>query len=237
MPHEPGAFGAIPVDQPSEGTSEAAVAGEQTAPPPVVPSEGAIDVQAGTSVAADVLGTKRKRAGRFAGMGYPRAWIADRFGVTPQTVANWEDTPDFVEAYMAEEGRQARAADMALTKIALTLPQLVDTSIAVALDPGHKDSSVERRYLIDKVLTPMTIQHGTMTLQADVRFWQPVAAALERVSMVPRAAIPALLDGAAAAEEYGAVPTGGNGSAALTLREVGHTDGGALAPSPDEPTA
>lgn len=170
-------------------------------------SAGAEDgaaLAARVSAGAAAHAAKLRRAGKFGGQGYSRGWIAERFGVTAQTVANWETTEEYLEGYRTEESRMARAADMALTKIALSLPELIATSIAVAKDTTHKDSSVERRYLIDKVLTPMTIQHSTVQHTADVRFWEPVAAALGKVAQLAPVAMPQLLEGKEAAAQYGA---------------------------------
>ena len=165
-----------------------------------------------------------RRAGKFAGQGYPRAWIAERFGADISTVAGWERQPAYLEGYASEEDRLARSATMVLTKIGLSLERLVDTSLEVALDTSHKDSSQERRYLIDKVLTPMSIQHTVNTHTADARFWEPVAAGLAKMAALPPAKVPLLIDGSVAAEEYGASPNSGNGSYVdLAEREMGRT--------------
>jgi hypothetical protein len=182
---------ALPLDNDAAPADATAAADVLPPPPKVTALRAAHDA-------------KLHRAGKFAGQGYPHAWIADRFGVTRQTVDGWSAEPAFAEGFATEEGRMARAADMALTKIALSLGQLVDTAIANALDPAAKDSAADRRYLIDKVLTPMTVQHNVNTHAADPRFFEPIATALTRLAALPAAKVPLLIEGSVAAEEYGA---------------------------------
>jgi hypothetical protein len=197
---------AVPADEP-----ESLPAGEST---PLAGDDSA----ARLSATQDARNTKLRRAGRFAGQGYPAQWIADRFGENVGTVRKWQNDPAFLEGYAAAEGAAARDASIALSKIALSLPQLVDTSISVALDTGHKDSSVERRFLIDKVLIPMTVQH-TQHGVADPRAIDAIASALRGVAALAPAPLPQLLDGKDAAAQYGA-QIGGNGSAAVDAEIV-----------------
>jgi hypothetical protein len=183
--------------------------------PPVVdepsnePDEATIAV---LTARQEARNTKLRRAGLFAGRGYPIQWIAERFGEQPATVRKWQNDAAFLEGYASAEGAAAREAALSLSKIALSLPDLIDTSIAVAMDSGHKDSSVERRFLIDKVLIPMTVQHNTHNV-ADPRAVEALSKAFEAVTRLVPAPVPQLLDGKSAAAQYGALPGGGNGAA------------------------
>jgi hypothetical protein len=190
------------VPEGAEGTDFPAIHAIPVEEPENLPPEND-DNATRLTAAQDARNTKLRRAGRFAGQGYPIQWIADRFGEQVGTVRKWQNDHAFLEGYAAAEGATARDAALALSKIALSLPQLVDTSISVALDTGHKDSSVERRFLIDKVLIPMTVQH-TQHGVADPRALDAIASALRGVAALAPAQVPQLLDGKDAAAQYGA---------------------------------
>lgn len=180
----------------------AALPGEDSSVASVEPSEETI---AKLTAKQDARNTKLRRAGRFAGQGYPIQWIADRFGENVSTVRQWRDDPAFLEGYSAAEGAAARDAALQLTKIALSLPELIDVSIAVAKDTTHKDSSVERRFLIDKILIPMTAQHVRHDA-ADPKAVGVIADALKGIAALAPQRIPDLVDGKSAAAQYGALP-------------------------------
>lgn len=220
-----------------DGALAAALANPPVAESGSPPDEGNGPCPRGPSAYADSNTEKWRRAGKFAGQGYPRAWIAERFGAEISTVAGWERQPAYLEGYASEEDRLARSAAMALTKIGLSLERLVDTSLEVALDTSHKDSSQERRYLIDKLLTPMSIQHTVNTHTADARFWEPVAAGLAKLSGLPPARVPQLIEGSVAAEEYGASPTNGSGRPEILAQRDGEHGSPASPHSSDSPPA